>query len=194
MVVGFTSLASFGQELGRPVLDLAVHHSADCNLLLPCFSADDACALDVAKHSSPSVPLDSREALSLCRSRRDHGCHLGWIIRERGERRQHSCEPCNQLVRTDRTDLCALGHVEEQRSNQLAYGHRGHADAVRGSVVRASDFVGYDIFALISSLARSLLGFAGDGVVFLTDADVPNTGKRGLRAVYVFQDCGRSVR
>ena len=33
---------------------------------------------------------------------------------------------------------------------------------------------GYDIFSFISSLARSLLGFALDGVEFLTDSDVPN--------------------
>lgn len=33
--------------------------------------------------------------------------------------------------------------------------------------------VGYDIFAFISLLARSLLGFAGDGVIFLTDETVP---------------------
>ncbi|KAH9863779.1 hypothetical protein J1614_009711 [Plenodomus biglobosus] len=34
--------------------------------------------------------------------------------------------------------------------------------------------VGYDIFNFISELARELLGFAKDGVVFLTDKDVPN--------------------
>ena len=32
---------------------------------------------------------------------------------------------------------------------------------------------GYDIFNFISTLARLLLGFANDGVAFLTDADVP---------------------
>lgn len=32
---------------------------------------------------------------------------------------------------------------------------------------------GYDIFAFISSLARSLLGFAQQGVTFLTDDTVP---------------------
>jgi CNT family concentrative nucleoside transporter len=36
--------------------------------------------------------------------------------------------------------------------------------------------VGYDIFAFISSLARSLLGFAGDGVAFLTAASVNKLG------------------
>ncbi|KAM0719336.1 hypothetical protein Q7P37_005241 [Cladosporium fusiforme] len=34
--------------------------------------------------------------------------------------------------------------------------------------------VGYDIFSFISTLARELLGFAKDGVIFLTDEDVPN--------------------
>ncbi|KAI3331640.1 H+/nucleoside cotransporter-like protein [Xylariaceae sp. AK1471] len=33
---------------------------------------------------------------------------------------------------------------------------------------------GYDIFSFISQLARTLLGFANQGVVFLTDASVPN--------------------
>jgi concentrative nucleoside transporter, CNT family len=32
---------------------------------------------------------------------------------------------------------------------------------------------GYDIFAFISSLARSLLGFAQQGTIFLTDKTVP---------------------
>jgi CNT family concentrative nucleoside transporter len=32
---------------------------------------------------------------------------------------------------------------------------------------------GYDIFNFISELARDLLGFANNGVIFLTDADVP---------------------
>ena len=32
---------------------------------------------------------------------------------------------------------------------------------------------GYDIFAFISSLARSLLGFAQQGTIFLTDDTVP---------------------
>lgn len=32
---------------------------------------------------------------------------------------------------------------------------------------------GYDIFAFISSLARSLLGFAQQGTIFLTDETVP---------------------
>ncbi|KAK3113904.1 hypothetical protein LTR53_008329 [Teratosphaeriaceae sp. CCFEE 6253] len=41
-------------------------------------------------------------------------------------------------------------------------------------VLRTS--VGYDIFNFISGLARSLLGFASDGVTFLTDADVPKMG------------------
>ncbi|KAK3672045.1 hypothetical protein LTR78_008015 [Recurvomyces mirabilis] len=35
--------------------------------------------------------------------------------------------------------------------------------------------VGYDIFAFVSSLARSLLGFAKDGVAFLTDAETAQT-------------------
>ncbi|KAJ4366196.1 hypothetical protein N0V83_007831 [Neocucurbitaria cava] len=35
---------------------------------------------------------------------------------------------------------------------------------------------GYDIFNFISELARLLLGFANDGVTFLTDADVPQLG------------------
>ncbi|KAI5921515.1 H+/nucleoside cotransporter-like protein [Camillea tinctor] len=35
---------------------------------------------------------------------------------------------------------------------------------------------GYDIFNFISTLARTLLGFANQGVVFLTDTDVPNVG------------------
>ncbi|KAJ3563396.1 hypothetical protein NPX13_g8215 [Xylaria arbuscula] len=35
---------------------------------------------------------------------------------------------------------------------------------------------GYDIFNFISTLARTLLGFANQGVVFLTDEDVPNVG------------------
>lgn len=35
---------------------------------------------------------------------------------------------------------------------------------------------GYDIFSFISSLARSLLGFAQDGVVVLTDETVPEIG------------------
>ncbi|OTA55624.1 H+/nucleoside cotransporter-like protein [Hypoxylon sp. EC38] len=33
---------------------------------------------------------------------------------------------------------------------------------------------GYDIFNFISTLARTLLGFANEGVVFLTDSSVPN--------------------
>lgn len=33
---------------------------------------------------------------------------------------------------------------------------------------------GYDIFNFISFLARSLLGFANQGVTFLTDKNVPN--------------------
>ncbi|KAK3656334.1 hypothetical protein LTR56_003035 [Elasticomyces elasticus] len=41
-------------------------------------------------------------------------------------------------------------------------------------VLRTS--VGYDIFNFISGLARSLLGFAGDGVSFLTSADVLELG------------------
>lgn len=36
--------------------------------------------------------------------------------------------------------------------------------------------VGYDIFSFISTLARELLGFAGDGVEFLTDDTVMNLG------------------
>lgn len=36
--------------------------------------------------------------------------------------------------------------------------------------------VGYDIFNFISELARLLLGFANDGVTFLTDASVPKLG------------------
>lgn len=36
--------------------------------------------------------------------------------------------------------------------------------------------VGYDIFNFISELARLLLGFANDGVTFLTDATVPQKG------------------
>ncbi|KAL6706410.1 hypothetical protein ACN47E_005516 [Coniothyrium glycines] len=36
--------------------------------------------------------------------------------------------------------------------------------------------VGYDIFNFISELARLLLGFANDGVVFLTDSSVPELG------------------
>jgi CNT family concentrative nucleoside transporter len=36
--------------------------------------------------------------------------------------------------------------------------------------------VGYDIFEFISTLARLLLGFANDGVVFLTDDTVPALG------------------
>ncbi|KAF1356106.1 hypothetical protein EJ07DRAFT_130387 [Lizonia empirigonia] len=36
--------------------------------------------------------------------------------------------------------------------------------------------VGYDIFNFISQLARLLLGFANDGVTFLTDATVPQKG------------------
>lgn len=35
---------------------------------------------------------------------------------------------------------------------------------------------GFDIFEFISFLARSLLGFANDGVTFLTDSSVPNKG------------------
>jgi CNT family concentrative nucleoside transporter len=35
---------------------------------------------------------------------------------------------------------------------------------------------GFDIFNFISELARLLLGFANDGVVFLTDATIPNKG------------------
>ncbi|KAI1504480.1 H+/nucleoside cotransporter-like protein [Biscogniauxia marginata] len=35
---------------------------------------------------------------------------------------------------------------------------------------------GYDIFNFISTLARLLLGFANQGVIFLTDEDVPNVG------------------
>jgi CNT family concentrative nucleoside transporter len=35
---------------------------------------------------------------------------------------------------------------------------------------------GYDIFNFISELARELLGFANDGVTFLTSADVPKLG------------------
>lgn len=35
---------------------------------------------------------------------------------------------------------------------------------------------GYDIFSFISYLARTLLGFANQGVVFLTDSSVPNLG------------------
>jgi CNT family concentrative nucleoside transporter len=41
-------------------------------------------------------------------------------------------------------------------------------------VLRTS--AGNDIFDFISELARDLLGFANDGVVFLTDKDVPNIG------------------
>lgn len=41
-------------------------------------------------------------------------------------------------------------------------------------VLRTS--VGYDIFNFVSELARELLGFAGDGVIFLTDKDVPKLG------------------
>jgi CNT family concentrative nucleoside transporter len=36
--------------------------------------------------------------------------------------------------------------------------------------------VGYDIFSFISLLARELLGFAGDGVVFLTNESVLELG------------------
>jgi CNT family concentrative nucleoside transporter len=36
--------------------------------------------------------------------------------------------------------------------------------------------VGYDIFEFISTLARLLLGFANDGVIFLTDDTVPALG------------------
>lgn len=36
--------------------------------------------------------------------------------------------------------------------------------------------VGYDIFNFISTLARELLGFAGDGVIFLTDKSVTELG------------------
>ncbi|KAF2813121.1 H+/nucleoside cotransporter-like protein [Mytilinidion resinicola] len=35
---------------------------------------------------------------------------------------------------------------------------------------------GYDIFTFVATLARELLGFAEDGVVFLTDATVPKLG------------------
>lgn len=38
-------------------------------------------------------------------------------------------------------------------------------------VLRTS--VGYDIFEFISTLARLLLGFANQGVIFLTDATIP---------------------
>lgn len=41
-------------------------------------------------------------------------------------------------------------------------------------VLRTS--AGNDIFGFISQLARELLGFAQQGVTFLTDADVPNIG------------------
>jgi CNT family concentrative nucleoside transporter len=41
-------------------------------------------------------------------------------------------------------------------------------------VLRTS--AGNDIFGFISQLARELLGFANEGVVFLTDPDVPNIG------------------
>ena len=41
-------------------------------------------------------------------------------------------------------------------------------------VLRTS--VGYDIFNFISGLARSLLGFAKDGVAFLTDTDTAQIG------------------